>query len=89
MDTKSTNGDNTKEKEIESDLLADLEDPPLLEGEDVAELLQRLSSADCMAQGMEDKIDRVLQDLDEILLALSDAEETPTTSEAVDSTSAA
>lgn len=92
MDTKSTNGD-TNEKEIESDsaqtsvseLLA--EDPSLLGGDDVEELLQRLSSADSMAQGMEAKIDNVLQDLDD-LLALLGAEETPTTSEDVDSTSA-
>ena len=95
MDTNSTNGDTivANEKETESDseqtslseLLA--EDPSLLGGDDVAELLQRLSSADSMAQGMEAKIDSVLQDLDE-LLALLGAEETPATSEDVDSTSA-
>jgi flagellin-like hook-associated protein FlgL len=101
MDTKSTstqestNGDTivTNEKETESDsaqtsiseLLA--EDPSLLGGEDVEELLQRLSSADSMAQGMEAKLDNVLQDLDK-LLALLGAEDTPTTSEHVDSTSA-
>ncbi|KAF8808026.1 hypothetical protein BYT27DRAFT_7190118 [Phlegmacium glaucopus] len=56
-----------------SELLA--EDPSLLGGEDVAELLQRLSSADSMAQGMESKIDSVLQNLDE-LLALLGAKET-------------
>ena len=96
MDTKSTNGDTTvaNEKEVESDLaqtsISELlaEDPSLLGGDDVAELLQRLSSADSMAKGMEAKIDNVLQDLDE-LLALLGAEETPTTSEGVDSTSAA
>ena len=81
------------EKEIESDLaqssISELfeEDPSLLGGEDVAELLQRLSSADSVAKGMESKIDSVLQDLDE-LLALLGAEETPTTSEDVDSSSA-
>ena len=88
----STNGD-TNEKETESDsaqastseLLA--EDPSLLGGEDVEELLQRLSSADNMAQGMEAKLDGVLKDLDG-LLALLGAEETPTTSEHDDSTSA-
>jgi hypothetical protein len=90
MDTKSTNVD-ANEKEIDlsqtsiSELLA--EDPSLLGGDDVAELLQRLSSADSMAQGMESKIDGVLQDLDG-LLALLGAEETPRTSEDVDSTSA-
>ena len=96
MDTKSTNGDTTvtNEKEGESDLtqtsISELlaEDPSLLGGDDVAELLQRLSSADSMAKGMEAKLDGVLQDLDE-LLALLGAEETPTTSEGVDSTSAA
>ena len=98
MDTKSTstNGDTivANGKEIESDpaqssiseLLA--EDPSLLGGDDVEELLQRLSSANSMAQGMEAKIDNVLQDLDE-LLALLGAEETPTISEDVDSASAA
>ena len=65
-----------------SELLA--EDPSLLGGDDVAELLQRLSSADSMAQGMEFKIDSVLQNLDE-LLALLGAEETPTTSEVAES----
>lgn len=89
MDTESTtNGDTiaANEEEIESDLaqgsISELlaEDPSLLGGDDVAELLQRLSSADTMAQGMESKIDGVLQDLDE-LLALLDAKETPTTSE--------
>jgi len=68
-----------------SELLA--EDPSLLGGDDVAELLQRLSSANSIAQGMESKLDGVLQDLDE-LLALLGAEETPATSEDVDSTSA-
>lgn len=93
MDTKSTNGDIITNEEIESDLartsISELhaEDPSLLGGDDVAELLQRLSSADNMAQGMEAKIDGVLQDLDE-LLALLGAEETSTTSEDVDSTSA-
>ena len=94
MDTNSTNGD-TNEKEIESDsaqpsiseILAD--DPSLLEGEDVEELFQRLSSADSMAQGMEAKIDSVLQDLDELLALLGpEAKEAPTNSEDVDSTSA-
>lgn len=91
MDTKSTNGDTNEEIESDSaqtsvsELLA--EDPSLLGGDDVEELLQRLSSADSMAQGMEAKIDNVLQDLDD-LLALLGAEETPTTSEDVDSTSA-
>ena len=89
MDTKSTtNGDtvaaNEKEPEIlqiESDLaqtsISELiaEDPSLLGGDDVAELLQRLSSAESMAKGMESKIDSVIKDLDE-LLALLDAEET-------------
>jgi hypothetical protein len=92
MDTKSTNA-NENLKEIESDLaqtsISELlaEDPSLLGGDDVAELLQRLSSANSIAEGMESKIDGVLQDLDE-LLALLGAEETPTTSEDVDSTSA-
>ena len=87
----STNGD-TNEKETESDSAqastSELaEDPSLLGGEDVEELLQRLSSADSMAQGMEAKLDGVLKDLDG-LLALLGAEETPTTSEHDDSTSA-
>ena len=99
MDTPITNSTrdsingNTIVTEIESDLgqasISELlaEDPSLLGGDDVAELLQRLSSADSMAQGMESKIDSVLQNLDE-LLALLGAEETPTTSEDADSTSA-
>jgi len=51
------------------------EDPSLLGGDDVAELLQQLSNADSMAQGMESKLDSVLQNLDE-LLALLGVEET-------------
>jgi len=91
MNANSTNGDTivANEEEIDPDLaqtsISELlaEDPSLLGGDDVAELLQRLSSADSMAQGMESKIDSVLHDLDE-LLALLGAEETPTTSEDVD-----
>ena len=100
MDTPTTNSINgdtivANEKEIlqiESDLTQTsiskllAEDPTLLGGEDVAELLQRLSGADSMAQGMESRIDSVLQHLDEIL-ALLGAEETPTTSENAGSTS--
>jgi hypothetical protein len=95
MDTSITNSTTVSinTTEIESDLgqasISELlaEDPSLLGGDDVAELLQRLSSADSMAQGMESKVDSVLQDLDE-LLALLGAEGTPSTSEDTDSTSA-
>lgn len=97
MDTPTTNSINgdiivAKILQIESDLTQTsiskllAEDPTLLGGEDVAELLQRLSGADSMAQGMESRIDSVLQHLDEIL-ALLGAEETPTTSENAGSTS--
>jgi len=86
----STNG-VANEKETESDLAQPTiseellaEDPSLLGGDDVAELLQRLLSADIMAKGMEDKLDGVLRNLDELLEHLG-AEET---SEDVDSTSA-
>jgi dynactin complex subunit len=92
--SNSTNGDTVvaNENEMESDLdqasISELlaEDPSLLEGEDVTELFQRLSSADSMTKEMESKIDNVLNDLDE-LLALLGAEEIPTTSEDTNSTS--
>jgi len=42
-------------------------DPALLGGEDVAELLQRLTNAETMAEGMENKINSVLQNLDDLL----------------------
>ncbi|KJA28637.1 hypothetical protein HYPSUDRAFT_197460 [Hypholoma sublateritium FD-334 SS-4] len=42
-------------------------DPALLGGEDVAELLQRLTNAETMAEGMENRIDSVLQNLDSLL----------------------
>ncbi len=42
-------------------------DPALLGGEDVAQLLQRLTSAETMAEGMENRIDSVLQNLDSLL----------------------
>lgn len=96
MATDSINGDKIKENKIhqvESDLAQTsishllAEDPSLLGGDDVAELLQRLSSANSMAPGLESKIDGVLQALDE-LLAFLGAEETPTTSDAESSTSA-
>lgn len=41
--------------------------PSLLGGEDVADLLQRLTNAESMAEGMENKIDNVLQNLDKLL----------------------
>jgi len=43
------------------------ENPDLLGGEDVAELLERLNNTDNIAQSMEDKLDVVLKDLDNIL----------------------
>ena len=47
-------------------------DPALLGGEDVAQLLQRLTSAETMAEGMENRIDSVLQNLDSLLGLLDD-----------------
>lgn len=95
MDTSSTiNGDTTvaNEKDIhqlESDLaqisLLD-QDPSLLGGDDVAELLQRLSSAERVAQRVESRIDNVMQSLDELWVILG-LKETPTTSEDAGSTS--
>ncbi|KAJ3512277.1 hypothetical protein NLJ89_g3609 [Agrocybe chaxingu] len=49
--------------------------PSLLGGEDVAELLERLASADMMAQGMESKLDNVLNNLDALLSTLEAEEE--------------
>ncbi|CAA7268046.1 unnamed protein product [Cyclocybe aegerita] len=49
--------------------------PLLLGGEDVAELLERLASADTMAQGMESKLDNVINDLDTLLSILGVEEE--------------
>ncbi|KAF8203771.1 hypothetical protein BJ912DRAFT_1052565 [Pholiota molesta] len=48
------------------------DDPTLLGGDDVAELLQRLTSASNMAEGMESKLDNVLQNLDNLLALLDD-----------------
>lgn len=46
------------------------ENPDLLGGEDVAELLERLNNTDEIAQSMEDKLDVVLKNLDNILAVL-------------------
>ena len=46
------------------------ENPNLLGGEDVAELLERLNNTDEIAQSMEDKLDVVLKNLDNILAVL-------------------
>lgn len=48
------------------------DDPALLGGDDVAELLQRLTSAENMAEGMDSKLDNVLQNLDNLLALLDD-----------------
>ena len=98
MDTSTTKSNDTiaaNEKKILQQLESELtqssisellaKDPSLLGGDDVAELLQQLSNADDMAQGMESKLDSVLQNLDD-LLALVGAEVTPTTSQGVGST---
>ncbi|KAF8167498.1 hypothetical protein B0H34DRAFT_792216 [Crassisporium funariophilum] len=50
--------------------------PSLLGGDDVAELLHRLTSADSMAQGMESKLDGMLENLDQLLASLGDGEGT-------------
>jgi hypothetical protein len=46
------------------------ENPDLLGGKDVAELLERLNNTDEIAQSMEDKLDVVLKNLDNILAVL-------------------
>jgi hypothetical protein len=46
------------------------ENPDLLGGEDIAELLERLNNTESMAQSMEDKLDVVLQNLDTLLTVL-------------------
>ncbi|KIM47730.1 hypothetical protein M413DRAFT_22340 [Hebeloma cylindrosporum] len=60
--------------ELEPDLtqmsLLFTENPDLLGGEDVAELLERLNNSDDIAQSMEDKLDVVLKNLDNILAVL-------------------
>jgi len=57
--------------ELEADMSALMtENPNLLGGEDVMELLERLTSADTMAQGMENKVDSVLENLDSLLALL-------------------
>ncbi|KDR85577.1 hypothetical protein GALMADRAFT_234524 [Galerina marginata CBS 339.88] len=57
--------------EVEAEMSAVMtENPNLLGGEDVMELLERLTSADTMAQGMESKIDSVLENLDSLLALL-------------------
>lgn len=60
--------------DVEADLekLSELatSNPTLLGGEDVAQLLERLSSAESMAEGMESKLDSVLQNLDNLLAIL-------------------
>ncbi|PPQ79871.1 hypothetical protein CVT25_002927 [Psilocybe cyanescens] len=61
--------------EVEAELNALMEENPnLLGGEDVAEMLQRLTSAENMAEDMESKVDSVLQKLDELLSALNTSE---------------
>ncbi|KAF5312060.1 hypothetical protein D9619_002708 [Psilocybe cf. subviscida] len=47
--------------------------PALLGGDDVAQLLERLSSAENVADGVESKLDSVLQNLDKLLAALDGA----------------
>ncbi|KAF9486343.1 hypothetical protein BDN70DRAFT_869843 [Pholiota conissans] len=57
------------------------DDLAMLGGDDVAELLQRLSSAEDMAEGMEGKLDNVLESLDNLLQLLGDigeGKQTPT-----------
>lgn len=65
--------------ELESDLskLSELAqtNPSLLGGDDVAQLLERLSSAENVADGVESKLDSVLQNLDKLLAALDGADQ--------------
>ena len=56
------------------------DDLAMLGGDDVAELLQRLSNAEDMAEGMEGKLDKVLQSLDNLLQLLGDVGEGEQTS---------
>ncbi|PPQ64314.1 hypothetical protein CVT26_002197 [Gymnopilus dilepis] len=49
----------------------------LHEAEDVAELLEKLANADAVAEGMESKIDNILQDLDDLLSALDSSTKSP------------
>ena len=67
IDPKPTDGDTTEKQILQ-------EDPSLFV--DDAQLLQQISSAESMAQGMESRLDDLLQTLNEILAGLG-AEETP------------
>ena len=67
----------------ELDTEGESEDPSMLEGEDVSDLLSRISAAHNVAQEVEQKLEAVLENLDSLLGALdSDAcPEEPTDSE--------
>ena len=58
------------------------ENPDLLGGEDVAELLERLNNTEDIAQSMEDKLDVVLKGLDNVL-AVFDKDGAPQDGEAL------
>jgi len=58
------------------------ENPDLLGGEEVVELLESLNNTESMAQSMEDKLDVVLQNLDNLLTVL-DKGSTPQTVEEI------
>ncbi|KAF9566904.1 hypothetical protein CPC08DRAFT_747084 [Agrocybe pediades] len=75
--TRQTTGDAINStaneiNEIETELQSLLNgNPNQLGGVDVAELLQRLTEANTMADSMESKIDNVLQNLDNLLSTLN------------------
>ncbi|KAF8963909.1 hypothetical protein BDZ97DRAFT_959188 [Flammula alnicola] len=76
LETDTFIASETKLLEIEANLtqISGLvtDDPSLLESEDVGELLQRLTDAENMAEGMESKLDSVLENLDHLLALLDD-----------------
>ncbi|EGO05376.1 hypothetical protein SERLA73DRAFT_174502 [Serpula lacrymans var. lacrymans S7.3] len=83
------NGSTTEHPSLESDIsrLTSLllNDTAIAEGSDLAELLAQLDSADGMANGVETRLDSVLEKLDTLLEALERNEDGLTAGTNVDS----
>jgi hypothetical protein len=77
IDPTALSASQTEIDELEADIteIAELAqtNPALLGGDDVAQLLERLSSAENVADGVESKLDTVLQNLDKLLALIDGA----------------
>lgn len=66
------------ELEVEAQMALIQENPARLsEVEDVSELLEKLTDANAAAEGMESKLDSILENLDNLLSALDSSEHLP------------